>query len=150
MRTRTARGKDGFHMQRHILLRTVRAGTVCPRWVTGSGFGSRPTTSADGAERQNPDFKSIMNKQGKEILLTPKSLIMTNNAGMSIEILDEEGIRIMSDKDITLSAADSIEITSAASKLELYARENLLLQQGDTQMTMDGQMRVSGARLNLN
>lgn len=106
--------------------------------------------SADGAERQNPDFKSIMNKQGKEILLTPKSLIMTNNAGMSIEILDEEGIRIMSDKDITLSAADSIEITSAASKLELYAKENLLLQQGDTQMTMDGQMRVSGARLNLN
>ena len=69
---------------------------------------------------------------------------------MSIEILDEEGIRIMSDKDITLSAADSIEITSAASKLELYAKENLLLQQGDTQMTMDGQMRVSGARLTLN
>ena len=106
--------------------------------------------SADGSERQNPDFKSIMNKQGKEILLTPKSLIMTNNAGMSIEILDDEGIKIMSDKDITISAADSIEITSATSKLELYAKENLILQQGDTQLTMDGQMRVNGARLNLN
>ena len=43
-----------------------------------------------------------------------------------------------------------IEITSASSKLELYAKENLLLQQGDTKMTMDGKMRVSGARLNLN
>lgn len=106
--------------------------------------------TANGAERQNPDFKSIMNKQGKEILFTPKSLIMTNNAGMSIEILDDEGIKIMSDKDITISAADSIEITSATSKLELYAKENLLLQQGDTQLTMDGQMRVNGARLNLN
>ena len=106
--------------------------------------------SADGSERQNPDFKSIMNRQGKEILLTPKSLVMTNNAGMSIEILDDEGIRILSDKDITISAADSIEITSASSKLELYAKENLLLQQGDTKMTMDGKMRVSGARLNLN
>lgn len=106
--------------------------------------------SADGTERQNPDFKSIMNKQGKEILLTPESLILTNNAGMSIEILDDEGIRIVSDKDITLSAADSIEITSASSRLELYAKENLLLQQGDTKMNMDGQMRVSGARLNLN
>ncbi len=106
--------------------------------------------STDGSERQNPDFKSIMNKQGKEILLTPKSLILTNNAGMSIEILDDEGIKIISDKDITLSAADSIEITSATSKLELYAKENLLLQQGDTQLTMDGQMRVNGARLNLN
>ena len=106
--------------------------------------------SADGSERQNPDFKSIMNRQGKEILLTPKSLVMTNNAGMSIEILDDEGIRILSDKDITISAADSLEITSASSKLELYAKENLLLQQGDTKMTMDGKMRVSGARLNLN
>lgn len=106
--------------------------------------------STDGSERQNPDFKSIMNKQGKEILFTPKSLIMTNNAGMSIEILDDEGIKIMSNKDITISAADSIEITSANSKLELYAKDNLVLQQGNTQMTMDGQMRVNGARLNLN
>lgn len=106
--------------------------------------------SADSSERQNPDYKSIMNKQGKEILLTPKSLIMTNNAGISIEILDDEGIRITSNKDITLNAADSIEITSASSKLELYAKQKLVLQQGNTQMNMDKDMRIYGARLNLN
>lgn len=106
--------------------------------------------STDGEERQNPDYKSIMNKQGKEILLTPQSLIMTNNNGMSIEILDNEGIRITSDKNLTLQASDSIEITSASSKLELYAKENIILQQGNTQMNMDGEMRMYGARLNLN
>lgn len=106
--------------------------------------------SSNGAERQNPDYKSIMNKQGKEILLTPKSLIMTNNAGMSIEILDDEGIRIISDKDITMEAADSIAITSANSKLELFAKDQLTLQQGNTQMNLGGDMRVNGGRFNLN
>ena len=31
----------------------------------------------------NPDCKSIMNTHGKEILFTPDSLTLTNNAGMS-------------------------------------------------------------------
>lgn len=106
--------------------------------------------SKNDSERQNPDFKSIMNKQGKEILFTPNSLIMTNNAGMSIEIQDDKGINIISSKDIMISAADSIEITSANSKLELYAEDSLVLQQGNTQMNMDGEMRLNGARLNLN
>lgn len=106
--------------------------------------------SSNGSERKNPDYKSIMNKHGKEILLTPKSLIMTNNAGMSIEILDEEGIKIISDKNIAIEAADAVEITSANSKLELYAKDNILLKQGNIQMNMDGEMRFYGARLNLN
>ena len=106
--------------------------------------------SSNGSERKNPDYKSIMNKQGKEILLTPNSLIMTNNAGMSIEIHDEEGIRIISNKNIAIEAADSVEITSANSKLELYAKDNILLKQGNIQMNMDGEMHFYGARLNLN
>lgn len=106
--------------------------------------------STDGSERKNPDYKSIMNKQGKEILLTPKSLIMTNNAGMSIEVLDDEGIKIISNKNITIQADDSVEITSTNSKLELYAKDNITLKQGDTQMSMDGEMHLYGARLNLN
>ncbi len=76
--------------------------------------------------------------------------IMTNNAGMSIEILDEEGIKIISDKNIAIEAADAVEITSANSKLELYAKDNILLKQGNIQMNMDGEMRFYGARLNLN
>ncbi|MCI8938258.1 MAG: hypothetical protein HFI44_15670 [Lachnospiraceae bacterium] len=75
---------------------------------------------------------------------------MTNNAGMSIEILDEEGIKIISDKNIAIEAADAVEITSANSKLELYAKDNILLKQGNIQMNMDGEMRFYGARLNLN
>lgn len=106
--------------------------------------------SSAGDERIKPDYKSIMNKQGKEILFTPQSLIMTNNAGLSIEILDEEGIKIISNKNITIRADENLEITSANSKLELYARDNVILKQGNTQMDMSGGMNLSGAKLNLN
>lgn len=105
---------------------------------------------SNGTERQNPAYKSFMNKQGKEILMTPDSLIMTNNAGMSIEILDREGVRIISNKNILLEAEEDIEITSANSRLQLLANEEISLRQGDTQMCMDGGMRIDGARLNLN
>ena len=61
-------------------------------------FHSVHTKSTDSNERVNPDYKSFMNKQGKEILLKPDSILITNNDGMSVELSDEEGISIISDK----------------------------------------------------
>ena len=55
-------------------------------------------------ERVHPEYKSFMNKQGKEILLKPDSILMTNNAGMSLEISDKEGISIVSDKAISIQS----------------------------------------------
>jgi len=54
---------------------------------------------ASGA-RSDPDIKSMRNKFGKEIRFTPNTLVMTNNAGMEISIIDDEGIRVESDKNI--------------------------------------------------
>ena len=69
---------------------------------------------------------------------------------MNIENLYEQRIKIISDKNIAIEAADAVEFTSANSKLELYAKDNILLKQGNIQMNMDGEMRFYGARLNLN
>ena len=60
----------------------------------------------------NPDYKSFMNKQGKEVLLKPDSILITNNSGMSIELSDEEGISIISDKKIVFESEEAIELTS--------------------------------------
>lgn len=105
--------------------------------------------SSAGNERVNPNFKSIMNKQKKEILFTPGSLIMTNNAGMSIELSDAEGIKIISDKAISIQSQTSVDISSVADTLRLSAPQAIVLQQGGTQMQMKEKMFLKGAQVRL-
>ncbi len=81
--------------------------------------------------RTNPNYKSIMNKQGKEVLFTPNSLIITNNKGMSVEIVDDEGIKIISDKNITLKADEDIMITSVTENIDILASEGINIIQGE-------------------
>lgn len=48
------------------------------------GFADMP----DYLARSNADYKSIKNKDGKEILMTPETLVLTNNKDMTIIIDD--------------------------------------------------------------
>lgn len=103
-----------------------------------------------GDERVNPDYKSIMNKQGKEILFTPTSLTITNNKGMSIELLDEEGIVIKSDKSIIIKADKAIQIASATDQLQTIAPEGIIMQQGETNLELYGNAAMKGDQIRLN
>ncbi|MCM1561481.1 MAG: phage late control D family protein, partial [Butyrivibrio sp.] len=84
-------------------------------------FNAIHLASRTPGKRTNPDYKSIMNKQGKEILLKPDSILVTNNAGMSLELSDRKGISIISDKKIILSSQDSVEITSEDGQVDITA-----------------------------
>ena len=77
-----------------------------------------------------------MNKQGKEVLFTPTSLVITNNKGMSVEINDDEGITIISDKDITLKAEQDIMISSATDNIDIVAPEGINIIQGESEETL--------------
>lgn len=88
-------------------------------------------------QRSNPDFKSIMNKQGKEVLFTPNAIYITNNNGMSIEIIDEEGIKIISDKKISILAEEEIHIASTTSSITVVAESFIDMKQG-----IDGKQNV--------
>ncbi len=101
-------------------------------------------------ERTNPDYKSFMNKQGKELLLKPDAIVMTNNAGMSLELSDKEGISLISDKAITIQSNEAIEITSTNDRVDLVAAENISLKQGDTQMVLTDKLTLKGAKIRLN
>lgn len=100
-------------------------------------------------ERVNPDYKSIMNVHGKEILFKPDSLTVTNNAGMSIEILDKEGIRILSNKAIIIKSDEAIDISSATAKLKVIAPQSVHLLQGETQTHLEDNIVFKGAQIHM-
>ena len=107
-------------------------------------------SAGDSGERSNPDHKSIMNKQGKEILLKPDSILITNNNGMSLELSDEDGISIISDKKITFESEDAIEITSVKANIDLVSPKKIALKQGNTSMVLSESMMMQGTKVRLN
>ena len=86
--------------------------------------------SSNSSSRSNPDEKSIKNKQGKEVLFKPDRLVFTNNKGMSIEIVDDEGILIESDKSITIKAKEKYRNYQHGAGVEMSAPEKIAFQQG--------------------
>lgn len=105
--------------------------------------------SENSTERQNPDNKSLKNKYGKEILFTPDSLILTNNNGMSISLLDKEGIIIESDKSITICADADIEIASNKETVTVLASEEVNISQGSTSLVIDDNIQFKGGKLKM-
>ncbi|MDE6951979.1 MAG: phage baseplate assembly protein V [Lachnospiraceae bacterium] len=99
--------------------------------------------------RENPDEKSWKNKQGKEILFTPEALIFRNNKGMSIEINDSEGIKVISDKKIILQADQAINISSGT-EMRISALDSMLLSQGGASIQMDDTINISGGKIYMN
>ena len=105
--------------------------------------------SSNSSARSNPDEKSIKNKQGKEVLFQPDRLVFTNNKGMSIEIVDDEGILIESDKSITIKAKENIGIISMEQGVEMSAPEKIAFQQGSTMLELADDINVQGGRVNM-
>jgi len=98
--------------------------------------------------RSNPDIKSMRNKFGKEIRFTPNTLVMTNNTGMEISIIDGEGIRIDSNKNIFIKADGNIDISCAAG-LSMLAGDSVVVQQGGTSFVVDDEISFIGGQLNM-
>lgn len=104
---------------------------------------------AAGEARSTPDNKSLKSKYGKEVLFTPGMLRVTNNKGMTVEISDEKGIFICSDKDIIIEAKDSLQIASFEQSVKVMAPESIIMKQGSTTMTMKDDIHLTGAQIRL-
>lgn len=105
--------------------------------------------SEDNSRRVNPNHKSIMNKQGKEILFQPDSILITNNQGMSLELSDSKGISIISDKKITFESSEAIEITSIHENVDLTSSKKISLIQGDTATVLADNLVMRGNKVRL-
>jgi len=98
--------------------------------------------------RSNPDIKSMRTKYGKEIRFTPNTIVMTNNAGMEISIIDGEGVRIESDKNIFIKAECDIDITSGTG-MSMLAADSVVVQQGGTSLVVDDNIAFVGGELRM-
>ena len=99
--------------------------------------------------RQDPDRKSFKTKYGKEILFTPDTVLITNNQGMTIEMNDQEGISMTSDKDILIQADGEMTIASGSASLLMAAEEILQVKQGGTTMTLSDDIYFTGGEFRI-
>lgn len=91
---------------------------------TGAGSSGASAGGAGGGysgQRDDPNVKSIRNKDGKEIRLTPEGIYILAD-GTYITLLDDGGVSISSDQDITFESKKNIL---------LYAEQNVNIV-GDT------------------
>lgn len=100
--------------------------------------------------RTNPAHKSWKNKQRKEILFTPDTLTLTNNNGLSIELSDQRGITIHSNRGIFLQSDGQIQLDSQKAGITVSGERNLTLQQGAAQIHMQDAIDISGGKINMN
>ncbi len=100
--------------------------------------------------RNNPEHKSWRNRQNKEILFTPDSLVIRNNKGLVVELSDQDGIVISSDKNITLNADKNINLTSQNSGITVNANSLLSLIQGCARIDMNDTINIAGGKIFMN
>lgn len=116
---------------------------------TGENTSGAGGNTGAPAPRSNPDNKSISNKYNKQIELTPTSITITNNKGMSIIMDDAKGIDIVSDKEITILSEESLSVVSLNSKVNVEAIDAIELVQGNSKITMKDDVTIEGAKLNV-
>lgn len=102
-----------------------------------------------GGHRIEPDRKSLKTKYEKEIVLSPENITITNNKGMTIRVDDNEGIYILSDKMIEISAKQDIHIESKESTVMVVAPESVTLEQGKTKVELKDDIVIDGAKTNI-
>ena len=71
--------------------------------------------------RDNPEIKFFKNKEGKEIRLSPESVLITDNNGSSIELKDDKGISIKSSGMISIAAKTEVLIESSNAGISLIS-----------------------------
>lgn len=110
---------------------------------------SRETGNSSEPPRSNPENKSLKSKYGKEVLFTPSSLIFTNNNGMTIEILDNDGISITSKKKVNINSDEEIDMVSTNQSINLNGTESIIFEQMDTKIEMKDTIKTAGAKVQL-
>lgn len=94
--------------------------------------------------RTNPEQKSWKNKQKKEILFTPDAIVLRNNKGLLVELSDNRGISLYSNRDILIRADGMVRIASQEKEMYLLAKERIQMQQGAAKIQMKEDILMNG------
>ncbi|MDR0469900.1 MAG: phage late control D family protein [Peptococcaceae bacterium] len=99
------------------------------------------------APRTDPNIKTMINKELKEVSLYPDKIIMTNNNGMTIIVDDGQGIIIKSDKKVTFKSDEAITIASSADVLSLLGGSKVSIAVGGTKVELTNDIKFEGGSL---
>lgn len=123
---------------------------VIPDCVEGHAYTASSIHLGTAGGRSNPDEKSWKNPQDKEILFTPDAIILRNNNGISLELSDKEGIKVISNKDIIVQADGNIQIRSQSAGVNMAAETAILMQQGAAKVEINNDINISGGKIYMN
>ena len=99
--------------------------------------------------RDNPEIKFFKNKEGKEIRLSPESVLITDNNGSSIELKDDKGISIKSSGMISIAAKTEVLIESSNAGISLISPTSVQITQNGTQIEMNDGITHQGSKVYL-
>mgnify|MGYP002741874253 FL=1 len=102
-----------------------------------------------GNGRDNPKIKFFKNKEGKEIRLSPESIIITNNNGTSIELIDDDGVYIKSRGVLSIDANLEVDIESKSSSIKVISKDSIQLNKNGTQMELSDRATTRGSKVYL-
>lgn len=102
-----------------------------------------------GTDRKNPEHKSFKTKYGKELLFTPSTIEMTNNQGTSIKIIDDEGIQIVSSKDISITSGGNMTLSSENASLMIAGTGTVDVRQGSAGLHLDKDVVFTGGKFRI-
>ncbi|MDN8592796.1 hypothetical protein B2I21_18470 [Chryseobacterium mucoviscidosis] len=94
----------------------------------------------------NPDIKTFRTKYGKEIMLAPDKIVISAG-GMYITVSDENGIEIVSDQNVSITAGQDVVMSGqtiriAGEKVELTGKGNTI--------TLEEELKMHGAEIKMN
>lgn len=104
--------------------------------------------SSDPQKRSDPAVKSISTKYGKQIIFRPGAIEIIGNGKLLMRLTDAGGIEINSDKKITLTAQEDIEIIGG-DKVVIHGEAGVDMKQADATLSIVDDVTLSGAKVNI-
>lgn len=106
------------------------------------------TESSDPVKRSDPSVKSISTKYGKQIVFKPGSVEIIGSGQLLMRLTDDGGIEINSDKKISLTAAEDIEITGGA-KILIQGEAGIEMIQANASLKIEDDVTMNGGKVNV-
>jgi len=114
----------------------------------GGGSATPPEDSRqDPVRMADPDVKTLRTKHGKQILLAPDRIVISGG-GLMISLMDDNGISIISDKNINLKATDKVVIN--AKQIMINANEKIEMTCKENSIKMEDKMEIKGTEVRAN
>lgn len=97
-------------------------------------------------DRAIADIKSIRTKYQKEVIFYPDSIYISNGTGSYMELHDENGITISSNKDISIQSEKDITI-QGQSQILVMADKGVTIQQSENQIKVDDVIDITAGHV---